>query len=291
MSLDSALLLFDLHHPVWDRKTLAMAGEDPAVLEELANCRLVEERDGGFVLTPSGVEEFLSLRDSFFLDSQPGRPLVDVRTWLRRNELELALKNAFAGRWGNKRTFPGARLSFLAPEVTPVFNPQGDLTGWSVSDYALPGALELDLLVLFDYDFICYMGSPRHPDDPEGVLNSDRILMAFADPCDLRRSVEELSAAHRWLMDRRGTLGPQFDLDVQGQDSVTWWAWVTGGEDEARAIHGALSPIGASLVGPSKPLDIWAFSLEALAGAGREETFFDLFDRVAHRIYASRAQA
>ncbi|MCX7828551.1 MAG: hypothetical protein N2315_04995 [Thermanaerothrix sp.] len=288
MSLESVLLLFDFNHPVWDFSTVEMAGEDPSFLMELVQCGLVEERDGCFVLTESGVREFETLRDQCFLDSPPGLPPSDPPLWLRRNRLEMAFKGAFAGRWGNKRTHPGVKLSFLAPPMEAVFEGPR-FTGWRVSGKTAHGVLELDLLLLFDYDFSCYMGSPRHPEDHEGVLNADRVLMVMADELDLRMSIARLGDAHRWLWDRRRVFGSSFDLDCQGQDSVTWWAWVAQEEGHALELHRRLEPFGEALCGPSKPLDLWVLSLEALAGAPRDETFYDLFHQVGHRVFASGA--
>jgi hypothetical protein len=288
VSLESVLLLFDFNHPVWDLSTVEMAGEDPSFLMELVQCGLVEEREGCFVLTESGVREFEALRDQCFLDSSPGLTPSDPLLWLRRNRLEMAFKRAFAGRWGNKRTYPGARLHFLAPPVETVFEGLR-FTGWRVSGGMSHGVLELDLLLLFDYDFSCYMGSPKHPEDQEGVLNADRVLMVIADPMDVPGALARLGEAHRWLADRRRVLGSSFDLDCEGQDSVTWWAWVTPEEGQALELHRRLYPFGEALCGPSKPLDLWVLSLEALEGAPREETFYDLFHRVGHRVFASGA--
>ncbi|EHM09318.1 hypothetical protein TheveDRAFT_0131 [Thermanaerovibrio velox DSM 12556] len=288
MSLESVLLLFDFYHPAWDFSTVERAGEDPSFLAELVECGLVKEREGAFVLTESGVQEFERLRDECFLDSLPGGAPSDPVRWLRRNRLELAFKGAFAGRWGNKRTYPGLKLNFLAPEMEMIFNGR-DFVGWRILDAPSPGTLELDLMLLFDYDFSCYVGMPRHPEDLEGVLNSDRVLMVMVDPEDIPGALSKLGGAHRWLWDRRRVFGGSFDLDCQGQDSVTWWVWVTEEETGAAALCRRLEPFGEALCGPSKPLDLWVLSQEALEDSRGEETFYDLFHRWGHRVFASKA--
>jgi hypothetical protein len=289
MGWESLLLLFDRGHPVWDLELIRRAGEDPAGVYRLTREGLLEPLPGGaFRLTPRGAMAFREVRGQFFLDQEPGEDRRDPDRWLERNRLEWALRGAFVGRWGKREFVPGAALPFEAPDLA--FRVDGGRVRWSPGE-AGKGELQLDLLVLSRYDFASYLGHLEGEDSSDALANADRLLMVLEDGWGLEEACRALAMAHRWIRDRRARMGSRFDLDAEGQDSLTWWVAVTRDEARAAALRELLCPFGEDLARPSVPVDLWVVSREALEGVRGEETFFDLFARVGHRIFASRGRA
>ena len=314
MSETSALLRFDRDHPVWTEDLFARAGEDPQDLRSLSRSGLLEERSGVWGLSPAGREAFRAEAAECFLEAEPGEAPEDRARSLERTQLALLLDRAFRGRWGLKEFRPGARLAYW-PGLSPRdrCRIEEGTVRWTLEDHpavraldrsgpfasleevgafrdpwGLPfGTLELDLLLVFRYDFHCYQDQRRLPTDLEGFADTDRLLCRLLGPApSLEDLASHLGEVHLFLREQRGLLLPgRFDRDAQEQDSVTWWVGVCDGEAQARELARTWGPLGEALGTPSLPLDLWLVSREALEEAEPQESFWDLFSQVGHRLF------
>ncbi len=115
--MEEVLLLFDSRHPCWCKKTVALEGEDPEILEDLEQQGLLERRLGEeeralFLLTSRGRARYQEMAEEYFLPSLPGTPPEDPERAHRRTLLELLLNRGFQGRWGIKEFRPAEALKY-----------------------------------------------------------------------------------------------------------------------------------------------------------------------------------
>ena len=149
----------------------------------------------------------------------------------------------------------------------------------------------VDLLLLGRYDFAYYMHYPKHPNDVLGLVNADKFF-CFQAPKPFEHVdsyIETIGKVHLFLLNQRRMYIPGYvDLDSADQDSLNWIIWIVDTEEEALSLHKILDPMGESLIGPARPLDVWILSLEALRNVHEKyEMVYDLFPHVAHSVIRS----
>ncbi|MBR1602735.1 MAG: hypothetical protein IJ667_04780 [Synergistaceae bacterium] len=113
--MESMLLLFSHELPVWDRETVALAGEEPDNLDELVNAGDLFPIANGYALTPQGVRTRERISQEIGVPvSSYGEVIIDAsraRELLELNRMVQFLDSAFMTDWGIKEvtvseTFP-----------------------------------------------------------------------------------------------------------------------------------------------------------------------------------------
>ncbi|WP_024822962.1 hypothetical protein [Aminobacterium mobile] len=247
--------------------------------------------------------------------------------FLWRTRFQYILDGGFAARWGAKDYYPGKVLEYApalsqqemyalhnpssvewtycshpyvekikshfpvtglkAREVTPLSRDAA--RSWLDENNIPVGSFEVDLLLLGRYDFAYYMNFSKHPNDPLGLVNSDKFFFFRAQPPfskQLPFFLESIGKIHLFLLNQRHMYIPGYvDLDSADQDSLNWLVWVVETEEDVFALLRLLVPMGQILIEPAKPMDIWVLSIEELRKVKeKHETIYDLFSSIGHPI-------
>ena len=217
--MEEVLLLFDSLHPCWSKKTVALEGEDPEILEALEQRglleRILKEEGDLFLLTSRGRAHHGEMTKQYFIPCLPGISPEDPERAHGRTLLELLLNRSFQGRWGIKEFRPGEALKYapnlegsalweeckegfrwLYPEhfqvralkegwPLPRKVPQGDYSreerwnAWIRQQGLSHATLELDLLFLHHYDSEHFQHLSPPPGDIHGLFHTDRFYFQF----------------------------------------------------------------------------------------------------------------
>jgi len=324
MSWENTLLLFEDGYPCWTSDTVELAGEDPGELKVLENMGLLEKTGTSiFQLTEEGRTKFRIQSEEYFFDALPAEKSPDPQLDLKRLQLKQLLDSSFLGRWGLKKFEPGKKVYYYpalppvrtfitqdnGPEWTypetheirtinsqfplprvpdPDMTPE-DISRWMVANGIHQDHFQADLLLRHYCDFEYYMHVLPPATDTEKFLHCDRFFFHFArdsyfkDPSSI---YEYLGKFHLLLFYYRHLgLPGSFDLDIHQQENISVLIFVTETEDQAEDFYDRYHGMGEKLMGPGRPMEIEALSIEALKGhSQREDSHFDLFDKLAHRV-------
>ena len=316
--LERVLLLFDENRPFWTERLVKMAGEDPLLLEKLADNGLLKKTGGGFCLTDEGRGMFRKWAAESYLECIPGGEPGDPELEELKLETALLFERGFKGFQGTKRVIVSPRLEYF-PGIPPgeIFSISEGSIQWRLLEHPLVAdltssfprgrsgegeslqdlergvdALKVDrvpwsphLLCINQCDYAYYWRS-RLETDRWGLLNADRLfLMLVRDPenFDLEKAASDMAAFSMFLLDNRHVYLPGcFDIDIHQQSTFTWWFWATGTRKEAMDLASRLSQAGRGLIQPAEPADAWTISIEDLRVYGnRAESFYEFVDDLA----------
>ena len=318
MSEERVLLLFEESRPFWTERLVEMAGEDPLLLEKLAERGLLQRTGAGFCLTDEGRGMFRKWAAESWLEALPAGDPEDPLLEGMKLETALLFERGFKGFHGTKQVIVSPELE-LFPGILPInlFSISGERVQWHFRDdpgvswlmKAFPrdreqGPESLEelekrvseggmvrtpwsphLLCINQCDYAYYWRS-RRDTDRWGLLNADRLFLNMVrDPenftvADAARDIASFSL---FLLDNRHVYLPRcFDIDTQQQSTFTWWFWATETQTEAETLAARLGAAGRSLIAPAEPADAWTISIEALRGYNNKaESFYEFVDDLA----------
>lgn len=318
MSEERVLLLFEESRPFWTERLVEMAGEDPLLLEKLAEKGLLKKTKGGFCLTDEGRGVFGKWAAESWLEALPAGDPEDLLLEGMKLETALLFERGFKGFHGTKQVIVSPELEFF-PDILPkdLFSVAGDRVRWLFrDDPGISGLMkafprdreqgyeslkELEqrvsdggmlrtpwsphLLCINQCDYAYYWRS-RRDTDRWGLLNADRMFLNIvSDPASftLADAAHDIAAFSLFLLDNRHVYLPGcFDIDTQQQSTFTWWFWATETQVEAEDLSTRLGAAGRSLITPAEPTDAWTISIEALKDYDNEaESFYEFVDDLA----------
>jgi hypothetical protein len=318
MGLERVLLLFDENRPFWTERLVAMAGEDPLLLEKLAENGLLERAEGGYFLTEAGRGKFRERAAESWLEASPGGKPEELPLESMKLETALLFERGFKGFQGTKQVIASPKLEiFPAVPTADLFSISDDNVRWIFKDD--PGVSELvkafprdreqgaeslkeiearvsgygvkranwspHLLCINQCDY-AYYWRDRSDTDRWELLNADRLFLnVIREPerFALADAARDIASFSLFLLDNRHVYLPGcFDIDTQQQSAFTWWFWATETQDQASALAQRLGSAGRSLVAPAEPTDAWTISIEALRGYNNKaESFYEFVDDLA----------
>lgn len=318
MNPERVLLLFDENRPFWTERFVEMAGEDPLLLEKLAENGLLKKAEDGFCLTEEGRGKFREWAAESWLEALPGGEPEDLAIEGMKLETALLFERGFKGFRGTKKVTVSPKLEIF-PDITPadLFSVSGGGPKWSFNENPEvlkltkafprdrdPGAESLKeleervssggiihspwsphLLCINQCDYVYYWRD-RMNIDRWRLLNTDRLFLnAVRDPerFTIEDAARDVALFSLFLLDNRHVYLPGcFDIDTQQQSAFTWWFWATGTQAEAAALAERLGRAGRSLISPAEPTDAWTISIEALrAYDNKAESFYEFVDDLA----------
>lgn len=316
--LERVLLLFDENRPFWTERLVKMAGEDPLLLEKLADNGLLKKAGDGFCLTEEGRGMFRKWAAESWLEALPGGEPGDLLIEGMKLETALLFERGFKGFQGTKQVIVSPKLEIF-PDIQPadLFSVSNSNVQWFFGGNPVvsglmnafprdrePGSESLrelegrvsesgmtrtpwspHLLCINQCDYAYYWRS-RVDTDRWGLLNTDRLFLnVVRDPehFTLADAARDIASFSLFLLDNRYVYLPGcFDIDTQQQSAFTWWFWATETQKEATDLASRLGTAGRSLIVPAEPTDAWTISIEALrAYDDKAESFYEFVDDLA----------
>ena len=318
MRLERVLLLFDENRPFWTERFVEMAGEDPLLLDKLADEGLLKKSGGGFSITDEGRSKFREWATESWLEALPGGEPGDFLLEGMKLETALLFERGFKGFHGTKQVMVSPKLEIF-PDIPPadLFSISNSTVHWTFGENSLVSGLmksfprdrehgseslkELEgrvrecgmarvpwsphLLCINQCDY-AYYWRDRIDTDRWGMLNADRLFLnVVSDPehFTLEDAARDIAFFTLFLLDNRHVYLPGcFDIDTQQQSAFTWWFWATETREEAKALAARLSSAGRDLISPAEPTDAWTISIEDLrAYDNKAESFYEFVDDLA----------
>ncbi|MBL3593975.1 MAG: hypothetical protein JMJ93_10810 [Synergistaceae bacterium] len=302
--MESILLLFDAHHPVWTAEGVRRAGENPELLEALRSRGDLKKQDRFYLLTEEGATRYRQAAQDCFHDAQPGERPHDLARWALRTELEQLLNRSFLGRWGIKEFRNGASLPYApALDGEELFRLGKDGLRWTYEENAIVRELKarypkwkgpetplpdreafrswmaargaawerltIDVFFLHRYDAEVFQSVTPHPNDELALYHKDRFFFRLL-PGGVPSTEElcrDLGRLHLFLLLQRRIFLPwAFDRDTTDHDSINWWFWVTESQEELQRLQKTVTPLAPSMTEAeaAQPLELFGISLEAL---------------------------
>jgi len=131
MRLERVLLLFEENRPFWTERLVEMAGEDPLLLDKLAEKGLLKKTGGGFCLSDDGRCRFREWAAESWLEALPAGDPEDPLLEGLKVETALLFERGFKGFHGTKKVFVSPELEFF-PDMMPtdLFSISGDHVQW-----------------------------------------------------------------------------------------------------------------------------------------------------------------
>lgn len=192
-TMEYSIMLYSPEFPCWDAETVAAVGDDPTVLDDLADAEAIAPLGGGWVLTPKGEALRQDLSAELGVPSSPVTEFLtdedEAHEALEHNRLCVLMDRAFKTQWGIKDVTYREHFPFV-PSLrdNEYFAIEGDRARALWPDHPLIRAFK----ETFPYTGVAARGRPvpgqraldawaARVNAPKGVLTVDFMLRSRYD--------------------------------------------------------------------------------------------------------------